>query len=655
MTGVQLNLAAIARLASVPLRNENGISIVEQVVPAGKYNRHPVAWADLDDLSPSQGLQYHRYFNSLSQSFNPIHRYVLQNAIVTGQGSVVTLGQSLVEDSCWEFLVHGHTPHGLVRTDGDQFRWKEHAPPHRVSAPSLLLKRPWWRNYGHWLVDAAALLALLRGHGVGGFEQIVIGAAEDEGLRKIFRETLAILAPGVPILEHPDDAVWTFDELHYVDPTHRPPMFKLPEAIGRLRAAVMEHAPIENTGRRLFVSRLRYKRRQLSNESEIIGICKRYGFEVVYPEQLSLRDQAILFASADIIIGVKGAALANIIFSPPGASVIVLSPSDFPDPFFWDIAGPRGIAYSEIFGPLETTEFSQAQNPFIIDPDRFESLLQKVLPTATVREASSVLAIKATDTSAPARLLVPEISNGDRIFLPELQGHFYQTCLARIHMNMNPRTYLEIGTLNGDSLVLSRARSISIDPAFNFTKKLPGMMPSLFLFKGTSDEFFAAHDPKVILGGAVDLAYLDGMHLFEFLLRDFMNTERYCHRDSVIVLSACIPLDLDMTERDMMRVKPRQGSRHQGWWTGDAWKTVDLLMQHRPDLDITALDATPTGLVIIRNLDPTSTVLKSGYGDFVESYSVRPNYPAFLDYILRLRVNSTTSLDQMCASFTGSS
>jgi capsular polysaccharide biosynthesis protein len=645
------SLSAIAAPADRSLLNRHGIVAVDQVVPSGQYSRHPASCVDTTDLNPSQGI-YHQYINSLSQSFDPIHRYVLNDATVIGQGSVVTRGQSLIEDSCWEFLVHGHTPHGLVRTDASHFQWEEDYPTNRINTPSLLLKRPWWRNYGHWLVDAAALLALLRRRGVDGFEQIVIGAAEEPGLRQIFLETLSILAPGVPIVEQPDNAVWTFDQLHYVEPIHRPAMFKLPEAIEDLRAAIMEHAPTAHTGRRLFVSRRHYNRRQLANEQEIISLCERHGFEVVYPEQLSLREQAALFASAGAVVGVKGAALANIIFSTPGTSVIVLSPGDFADPFFWDIAGPRGLAYSEIFGPLVTTEHGQAQNPFTIDPDRLDALLHKVLPTMVTNEADAPLAIMPGVTAPPTIRLAPEVSTNDSVVLPELQGDFYQTCLARIHLNMRPRTYLEIGTLNGSTLALSRARSIAIDPVFQITKQIPGIMPSLFLFQGPSDEFFEACDPKILLGGAIDLTFLDGMHQFEFLLRDFMNTERYCHRDSVILLHDCIPLDLDMAGRDMAQVQARTGARHPGWWTGDVWKTVDLLMQHRPDLEITAVDAPPTGLIIVRNLDPTSTVLSSGYQDLVESYRARPDYPAFLDYIHRLKVTSTAFLNQMSIPFT---
>src|SRR5256885_12302956 len=47
---------------------------------------------------------------------------------------------------------------------------------------------------------------------------------------------------------------------------------------------------------------------------------------------------------------------------------------------------------------------------------------------------------------------------------------------------------------------------------------------------------FAEHDLSKELGGRpVDLAFIDGMHLFEFALRDFVNLERYCAPGSTIL------------------------------------------------------------------------------------------------------------------------
>jgi hypothetical protein len=90
----------------------------------------------------------------------------------------------------------------------------------------------------------------------------------------------------------------------------------------------------------------------------------------------------------------------------------------------------------------------------------------------------------------------------------------------------------------------------------------------------------------------------DGMHLFEFALRDFANLERACTDDSVVLLHDCLPNDAAVAAR-----------RRTKGWTGDVWKLVVCLRKYRPDLEITVVDVPESGLGIVRGLDPRSTVL----------------------------------------------
>ena len=46
-------------------------------------------------------------------------------------------------------------------------------------------------------------------------------------------------------------------------------------------------------------------------------------------------------------------------------------------------------------------------------------------------------------------------------------------------------------------------------------------------------------------------------------------------------------------------------------WTGDVWKILYAFKLFRPDLRVSILDCPPTGLVAVRGLDPSSTVLSS--------------------------------------------
>src|SRR5205823_2040722 len=107
-----------------------------------------------------------------------------------------------------------------------------------------------------------------------------------------------------------------------------------------------------------------------------------------------------------------------------------------------------------------------------------------------------------------------------------LDGEDYQTLLRRTHELLRPRSYLEIGVETGETIRLVNPETIAIgiDPAPQVQERLP---PNVRVFQATSDEFFARHDVAQEFGGRpIDLAFIDGMHLFEFVLRDFINVER---------------------------------------------------------------------------------------------------------------------------------
>ena len=203
--------------------------------------------------------------------------------------------------------------------------------------------------------------------------------------------------------------------------------------------------------------------------------------------------------------------------------------------------------------------------------------------------------------------------------LPDFTGEYYLNVLDRLHHQLKPKSYIEIGTRDGGSLALARCASLAVDPKFELSSAVPvSGKPFCALYQTTSDDFFARVDPAVVLERRIDLAFLDGMHLSEFLLRDFLNVERFCHSNSVIVLHDCLPLDLVMAERQQYSCDRQLNMHRLHWWTGDVWRCALLLKRQRPDLQIITVDAPPTGLVLITNLDPNSTLLSDHYASLVE-------------------------------------
>ena len=195
-------------------------------------------------------------------------------------------------------------------------------------------------------------------------------------------------------------------------------------------------------------------------------------------------------------------------------------------------------------------------------------------------------------------------------------GPLFREFIADLLVKKSAKAYMEVGVRDGSTLQMIDCASIAIDPnfsisSFDFTDKT-----EVHFYQKTSDEFFRSHDPVAILGRQLDAVFLDGLHLFEFLLRDFANCERFCRKDSVIMLDDCLPINAEMVER-YHDPAGRSDQSVAGWWTGDVWKMVPILKKARPDLHILAVDTAPTGTVCVTNLDPLSTVLHDDYFQLV--------------------------------------
>jgi predicted O-methyltransferase YrrM len=222
-----------------------------------------------------------------------------------------------------------------------------------------------------------------------------------------------------------------------------------------------------------------------------------------------------------------------------------------------------------------------------------------------------------------------------------LAGMPYLEFLRALHVKRQVSRYLEIGTQHGESLKLARGKAVAIDPDFKLNKILWSLRRRIHLFKTTSDAYFSAHDPAAVLGGPIELAFIDGMHLSEYVLRDFINVERHCSPGSMIVLHDALPQNFEMTERQR-RTEARHDKSLARAWTGDVWRMLPLLRRERPDLRIEVFDCPPTGLVLVTNLDPLSGALQGRLDQLTRELTAStPSESEFWSFIESLPVLSS--------------
>jgi len=103
-------------------------------------------------------------------------------------------------------------------------------------------------------------------------------------------------------------------------------------------------------------------------------------------------------------------------------------------------------------------------------------------------------------------------------------------------------------------------------------------------YKVTSDEFFNNH-----ISQKYDIVFVDGLHLFEQVYKDIINSLNNLNGNGVIVVHDCNPIT-EITQRR---------ERASDAWHGDVWKAIVKLRIENPDIEIYTVD-TDEGCAIIK-------------------------------------------------------
>lgn len=410
-----------------------------------------------------------------------------------------------------------------------------------------------------------------------------------------------------------------------------------PDYVAWARRQMLPAAVRPRTGSRLYVTRGRLDPRlgRVLCEDLLERNLIAHGYEVFVPEAHELSDQIRRYAEAETIVTTDGSHGHIIAFARQSGQRIVMIARrrSRPDHLLNHLESFGQGLHGSSFTYLDALREEwwrpiRADNMSLGELD-FEALRLKLLACRAIDGTEGQpWTVPNTDDLhrskerglAPGERLLPsrdrpafmaDIRNRRRgktladnepeasAPIPAIDGLRYLRMLRRLHAMLKPDWYFEIGTHTGRSLALARCNFVAVDPEFRIEHPVVnGLGRQMHLFQTTSDAFFASGFPQRN-GLQFDLAFLDGMHLFEFLLRDFMNTERVMAPGGTIVLHDCCPTTLSMASRE----------RPPGPWTGDVWKALLILLEYRPDLDIQVAAAAPTGLVIIGNLDPQSRVL----------------------------------------------
>ena len=256
---------------------------------------------------------------------------------------------------------------------------------------------------------------------------------------------------------------------------------------------------------------------------------------------------------------------------------------------------------STVGSMLESTIGHERTNTIRKTERKARNALAKRLATEPPKRPAAKHTAKKAASKPPAPPAKPRWQPSDPFAPhpePRMSRHEF---LEGLHEKTRPRTYLEIGIRTGTSLALSRTRSIAVDPSFKIDKPIHC---DIQVVKATSDSFFAGDAPLAHFDGVpVDLAFIDGMHLSEFALRDFINIEPWMADSGVVVFDDVLPRNALEAARD----------RKTESWTGDVYKVLEILRRRRPDLVVLLVNTAPTGTALVVGVDQASTIVKDAF------------------------------------------
>jgi capsular polysaccharide biosynthesis protein len=125
--------------------------------------------------------------------------------------------------------------------------------------------------------------------------------------------------------------------------------------------------------------------RRLVDEEMLWLRLERRGFVRVDPGAMSVRDQIDHFAAAEVIVGLHGAALTNLVFGQPGVRVLEIFAPRYVKHCYWAICDSiPDVRYQYLVGEGrgdrgEHRAMSGIQNDIVLDPGKLDAAVDRLM------------------------------------------------------------------------------------------------------------------------------------------------------------------------------------------------------------------------------------------------------------------------------------
>lgn len=230
-------------------------------------------------------------------------------------------------------------------------------------------------NWYHWLVEILPTV-LLSQKLPSAFDRHPLLVPESALNIPSFRDTLELCRGDRDVIPLQNSHLYEIGELVYTPPQAAGPfnmqngLWPEPrhyvqniDVMQLLRETILQKLNIKRSNdgpKRVFLARQPNSRSY--NQTEIISAAQQRGFEPVYLENLSFRDQVQLMHNADYVVGPTGAAFTNTLFMHSGSHSLVWALKEYAGAcFFSNLAHASNVNMRYCFVEADSTILNSAQ------------------------------------------------------------------------------------------------------------------------------------------------------------------------------------------------------------------------------------------------------------------------------------------------------
>lgn len=306
----------------------------------------------------------------------------IENALIVGETNIIVSNRTLLTDVTPGLLKRVDLSYGdlLINTDKYAIIYKKNQT--YIDEKAICLIKAGNYNYYHYMVETLSRLVLIdEVEEYRSLPLLVDSVVKDN---KNFIE----LMNKCNIYNHP--IIWIEKNIHYkirelvyascavFMPGNLRDRYSIVESdfivsgwlLKKLQDRLKYNLNVAKGYKQIIISRSDIANSRLQNESEVVHILNECGYEAVYPEKMTIEEQAGIFGASNRIVATSGGAMANIIFCQPETEVFCIIPDKHKFYLYSSMAYLLNIKYHVIDAEIKKLTAYPGLDEFVVKIDR---------------------------------------------------------------------------------------------------------------------------------------------------------------------------------------------------------------------------------------------------------------------------------------------